>query len=91
MTNKKRVLFLCTGNSARSQMAEGLLRQMAGDKFDVFSAGTHPNASRIPGGYILDQRERTRNQPCSNRHLALLQEAWVKRYTHPDPFRSGSR
>ena len=39
---KKRVLFLCTGNSARSQMAEGMMRHLRGNEFEVFSAGTEP-------------------------------------------------
>jgi arsenate reductase len=43
---KKRVLILCTGNSARSQMAEGLLRHDAGERFEVESAGTRPGIVR---------------------------------------------
>lgn len=39
---KKRILFLCTGNSARSQMGEGFLRHLAGERFEPASAGIHP-------------------------------------------------
>ena len=41
--DKKKVIFICTGNACRSQMAEGLLRHMAGDNFEIYSAGSHPS------------------------------------------------
>ena len=46
--SRPRVLILCTGNSCRSHMAEGILRQSAGDLFEVFSAGSKPTGSVHP-------------------------------------------
>ncbi|MEZ6131998.1 MAG: arsenate reductase ArsC [Planctomycetaceae bacterium] len=49
MEKKQRVLFLCTGNSCRSQMAEGLLRELAGDRIEALSAGANP------AGYVHEK------------------------------------
>jgi len=52
---KKRVLILCTGNSARSQMAEGLLDHDAGDRFEVESAGTQPGQVRPEAIAVMEE------------------------------------
>jgi len=43
MNKKQKVIFICTGNSCRSQIAEGFLRSITGNLFDVYSAGSHPS------------------------------------------------
>jgi arsenate reductase len=48
MSDKPNILVLCTGNSCRSQMAEGYLRHLAGDRFHVHSAGTKPTQQVHP-------------------------------------------
>lgn len=56
MTGKPRILFVCTANAARSQMAEGYLRAKYGDNYEVFSAGFRP-AGRVSSRAITAMKE----------------------------------
>lgn len=53
---KLSVLILCTGNSARSQIAEGLLRDLAGDRLEVFSAGSQPSTVNPLAIQVMQER-----------------------------------
>jgi arsenate reductase len=53
---KKKVLFICTHNSARSQMAEGFLRALYGNRFDVYSAGTHPSRVNTYAKEVMQEK-----------------------------------
>ena len=52
-TDAQRVIFVCTHNSARSQMAEGMLRSWGGDRFEVFSAGTEATSVRAEAIQVM--------------------------------------
>jgi arsenate reductase len=54
-TDRQRVIFVCTHNSARSQMAEGMLRAWAGDRFEAFSAGTEATHVRPDAIAVMDE------------------------------------
>jgi len=74
--NKQRVLFLCTHNSARSQMAEGFLRAMAGDRVDVQSAGTEQTAVHPLAIQVMAERGIDISRHTSKVFIGLMSQAW---------------
>jgi len=73
---KTRVLFLCTHNSARSQMAEGFLRAMAGDRFEAQSAGTEKTSVNPLAIRVMAERGIDLGGHTSKVYDGLMQERW---------------
>ena len=55
MSHKKNIIFICTGNACRSQIAHGLLQNLAKDKFNVFSAGSHPSRVHLMSIKVMEE------------------------------------
>ena len=55
MSKKKNIIFICTGNACRSQIAHGLLQNLAKDKFNVFSAGSHPSRVHLMSIKVMEE------------------------------------
>ncbi|PAV25304.1 arsenate reductase [Tamilnaduibacter salinus] len=72
----KRVLFLCTANSARSLMAEAVLRDMAGDRFEVASAGTQPTEPHPMALRALEEAGLSMQELSSQPVEAALEQPW---------------
>ena len=74
MTETKRILFLCKGNAARSQMAEAVIRHIGGQFFDAFSAGTNPVAAVHP--QALETLSRNRVPPEGPEMVRAFEDAF---------------
>ena len=55
MSKKKNIIFICTGNACRSQIAHGLLQNLAKDRFNVFSAGSHPSRVHLMSIKVMEE------------------------------------
>ena len=76
MSRRQRVLFICTHNSARSQMAEGLLRHWAGDRFEAHSAGTEVTTVRPEAVAVMAEIGIDISGQSSKHLVRYLGEAW---------------
>jgi len=72
--NKIKVLFLCSANSARSQMAEAFLRSYAGDRYEAYSAGLEPKEIHPLTKKVMDEV----GIDISGQYSKALKDTWVK-------------